>query len=78
MPMKIYLFYKFANFSTGFSLITREPYTLKTCKLSQKIPLTIPRRLNYILTRKNAKLKSELGEIGHFRVISGFFMILSL
>ena len=66
------------DFSTGFSLITREPYTLQTYKLSQKIPLAIPRRLNYIVTRNNAYLKSEVGEIGHFRVISGFFTLLSL
>ena len=66
------------DFSTGFSLITGDPNTLQTWKLSKKIPLTILRRLNYVLTRKNVKLKIEMDEIGHFRAISRFFTILSL
>ena len=42
------------DFSTRFSLITREPNTLQTCKLSQKIPFAILRRMEYSLTPKNA------------------------
>ena len=61
------------DFSTRFSLITREPNTLQTCKLSQKISLAILRRLKYVVTRKNVKLKSENGEIGCFWAISRLF-----
>ena len=64
------------DFSTRFSLITREQNTLQTCKLSQKIPFAILRRMGYSLAPKNASLKSEFGEIGHFRGILGFFTIL--
>ena len=67
-----------AVYQRSFLSITRERNTLKNYNLSQKIPLAILHRMVSSLTRKNAYLESEIGEIGHFRTISVFLTILSL
>ena len=61
------------GFSTWFSPINREPFKLQAFKLSQKNPLVILLRMVYSMTGINGYLKSEIGEIGHFWCILGFF-----
>ena len=61
------------DFSARFSSISRGRNMLQICKLSQKIPLTLLRRLVYNLSRKTAYLKSEIVEIGRFWPFSGLF-----
>ena len=63
------------DFSTGFSLITREQSMLKTCKLAQKILNSILRRMVYNLCGNKQYLKSQFGENGRFSCILGFFPI---
>ena len=63
------------DFSTGFSLITRESYILQVWKMSQKISFVILRRMVYKFRAKHCYLKSENDEVGRFCAIWGFFSI---
>ena len=61
------------EFSTGFSLITRERCVLQTWNLAQKIRHAILRRMVYSESGNKLYLKSQFGEIGRFSCILGFF-----
>ena len=61
------------DFSTGFSLITREQSVLQTSYLAQKILPAILRRMVHGLSGKKQYLKSQICENGRFPCILWVF-----
>ena len=62
-----------ADFSTGFSLITRERKVLQTCKLAYKILHQTLRRMVLSFSGNKQYLKNQFSEIVCFSSIFGFF-----